>query len=79
MNIYFLAIVRLHLSKDRRPSGVGAYIKNLELMEVLWCTLCITSAKRSAQLNTFIFLLSLCKGMESVTISSDNLDFSIFS
>ncbi len=55
------------------------YIKNFPLMELLCCTMCITSAKRGAQLTTFILLDSFFNGIESVTINSNNLEFSIFS
>ena len=48
-------------------------------MELLWCTMCITSAKRGAQLTTLIFFDSFFNGMESVTINSTNFEFSIFS
>ncbi len=47
-----------------------SYIINFELIDLFWCTRCITSAKSSAQLTTLIFLLSCFRGMESVTISS---------
>ena len=55
------------------------YIKNLPLIELLFCTICITSANKLAQVTTLIFFDSFCKGIESVTINSSNLEFSIFS
>lgn len=55
-------------------SVVEGYIKNFDDIDVLWWTLCITSAKRSAHDNIFIFFWLWSTGMESVTISSVNLD-----
>jgi hypothetical protein len=36
-------------------AGIAFYIKNFPLIELLCCTMCITSAKSGAQLTTFIF------------------------
>ena len=55
------------------------HIKNFPLMELLCCTIFITSAKRGAQLTTFILFDFFFNGIESVTINSNNLEFSIFS
>ena len=55
------------------------YIKNFPLIELLCCTIVITSAKSGAQLTTLIFFDSFFNGIESVTINSNNLEFSIFS
>ena len=55
------------------------YIKNFPLIELLCCTICITSAKSGAQLTTLIFFDSFFNGIESVTINSSNLEFSILS
>ena len=55
------------------------YIRNFPLIELLCCTICITSAKRGAQLTTLILLDSCFSGIESVTINSNSFEFSIFS
>jgi hypothetical protein len=51
-----------------------SYIKNFPLIELLCCTIFITSAKSGAQLTTLIFWIPL-NGIESVTINSSNLEF----
>ena len=55
------------------------YIKNCPLIEVLSCTLCITSANKGAQDTTFILEIFFFNGIVSVTINSVNAEFSIFS
>ncbi len=44
-------------------------------MDLLLCTRFITSAKRSAQVTTLIFLLCFFSGIESVTIIPVILNF----
>jgi hypothetical protein len=55
------------------------YIKKFVLIDLLEVTLIITSAKSFAQLNTLTLGLLIFEGIESVTINSSNLEFSIFS
>ena len=60
-------------------TGTEAYIKNCPLIEVLSCTLRITSANNGAQDTTFILEVAFFNGIVSDTISSVNAEFSIFS
>ncbi len=77
--VYPILRARVFHLAAKRSCVFLLYIRNLPLMELLCCTMFITSAKSGAQLTTLIFLDSFFNGMESVTINSNNLEFSIFS